>query len=320
MLKHINNRIIRQFSTSSDRSKYKEIEIPVPWGKVAGKEWGETEGHPWLGLHGWLDNAGSLDLIAKDWPAGHKLIAIDFPGHGLSSQLPYGSMYHYLEASLLIERIRKYYKWDKFSLIGHSMGGGHGVCYSGLFPDKVEHLIMIDLVRPVCRPADLAVKRSREAIEQQLSVEDRFQNNLHGKVYGSWDEAFNRLKEGAFAENSEEAYQILSERGIQKFGEEEAWVFSRDMRHRVTSLYGIHPQYFAQIAANISVHHLLIKATESPNYEPDDVIEEVMNIYKKNEKFVYREVEGNHHLHLNTPERVLPVILQFIQQCNTDSS
>jgi hypothetical protein len=32
------------------------------------------------GLHGWLDNAGSLDLIAKDWPEGHQIVAIDFPG------------------------------------------------------------------------------------------------------------------------------------------------------------------------------------------------------------------------------------------------
>jgi hypothetical protein len=28
----------------------------------------------------------------------------------------------------------------------------------------------------------------------------------------------------------------------------------------------------------------------------------------------YREVEGNHHLHLNTPEVVLPLIKDFIQE------
>ena len=32
----------------------------------------------------------------------------------------------------------------------------------------------------------------------------------------------------------------------------------------------------------------------------------------------YRELEGNHHLHINTPEVILPVIRDFIQgQCST---
>jgi hypothetical protein len=30
--------------------------------------------------------------------------------------------------------------------------------------------------------------------------------------------------------------------------------------------------------------------------------------------YFYREVEGNHHLHLNTPEVVLPLIKDFIQE------
>ena len=37
------------------------------------------------------------------------------------------------------------------------------------------------------------------------------------------------------------------------------WTFSRDMRQRVTSLYGTHPEYYAAIAANITANHLLIK-------------------------------------------------------------
>jgi hypothetical protein len=27
-----------------------------------GKEWGDPQGFPWLGIHGWLDNAGKLSL------------------------------------------------------------------------------------------------------------------------------------------------------------------------------------------------------------------------------------------------------------------
>eukprot|EP00088_Acartia_fossae_P054686 TRINITY_DN6302_c0_g1_i7.p1 TRINITY_DN6302_c0_g1~~TRINITY_DN6302_c0_g1_i7.p1 ORF type:complete len:325 (-),score=56.57 TRINITY_DN6302_c0_g1_i7:456-1430(-) len=320
MLRNVSRNIVRSFSTMSDRSNFREIEIPVPWGKIAGKSWGDENGKPWLGLHGWLDNSGSLDLLAKDWPEGHHLVAIDFPGHGFSSHLPDGAMYHYLESSVTIERIRRHFNWDKLSLIGHSMGGGLSACYTGLFPEKVDTLIMIDLVKPVCRPVEKLVSKTRECVEQQLGIEERFRDNLHGKVYKSWEEAFQRLKDGAFTpDNSQEAIQIIAERGIQKTSDGQGWTFSRDMRHRVTSLYGFHEEYFAQLANNISSNHLLIKASESPHYESDETIEKILDVYRNNPKFQYSVVEGNHHLHLNNPERVMPVIVDFLKTSSEET-
>merc|ERR1712107_957574 len=125
------NRAVKAFkpkrgltTMSTGRENFREIEIPVPWGKIAAKDWGDENGKPWLGIHGWLDNAGSFDLLAKECPKGHRLISIDYPGHGLSSHIPAGSSYHYLEGSTYIMRIVKHFGWDKFNLIGHSMGGG----------------------------------------------------------------------------------------------------------------------------------------------------------------------------------------------------
>ena len=56
----------------------------------------------WVALHGWLDNAGSFDgvapLVVSACPS-QSLICLDYPGHGLSSHLPPGQAYHYLEAN-----------------------------------------------------------------------------------------------------------------------------------------------------------------------------------------------------------------------------
>jgi hypothetical protein len=46
----------------------------------------------------------------------------------------------------------------------------------------VENLIMIDLVRPVCRPPDDMVEKARESIDQLMGIETRFKDDLHGKV------------------------------------------------------------------------------------------------------------------------------------------
>ncbi|XP_052863919.1 probable serine hydrolase [Anopheles cruzii] len=56
-----------------------EVEIPVPWGIVAGKWWGSRLKQPVLAIHGWQDNAGSFDRLCPLLPAEISILAIDLP-------------------------------------------------------------------------------------------------------------------------------------------------------------------------------------------------------------------------------------------------
>ncbi|CAG7817538.1 unnamed protein product [Allacma fusca] len=69
---------------------FTEIAIQVPWGHVSGKTWGDVNGIPVLGLHGWTDNAGTFDRLAPLLPKSLYFVAIDLPGHGRSSHHPEG--------------------------------------------------------------------------------------------------------------------------------------------------------------------------------------------------------------------------------------
>ncbi|OCT85358.1 hypothetical protein XELAEV_18023524mg [Xenopus laevis] len=71
----------------------KKLRFTIPWGQLAAKAWGPTEGRPVLCLHGWLDNANTFDRPIPLLPNDHHFVALDFSGHGLSSHMPEGVRY-----------------------------------------------------------------------------------------------------------------------------------------------------------------------------------------------------------------------------------
>ena len=83
----------------------KEVTFPVPWGVIAGKQWTSVgdacaASVQWVALHGYLDSAASFDQLAPlltSASPGHAVLALDYPGHGRSSPLAPGQMYHLLE-------------------------------------------------------------------------------------------------------------------------------------------------------------------------------------------------------------------------------
>ena len=60
-------------------------------------------------------------------------------------------------------------------------------------------------------------------------------------------------------------------------------------------------------------HHYYIQASDSHSYEDPAVLQNFLEIYRSNPSFEMVTVKGSHHLHLNTPERVLPPLLNFIK-------
>lgn len=54
-------------SSQIERS-WEEVTIPVPWGEIAGKWYGDRSQQPVLALHGWQDNAGTFDRLVPLLP------------------------------------------------------------------------------------------------------------------------------------------------------------------------------------------------------------------------------------------------------------
>jgi len=114
--------------------------------EFAAKLWGNSEGEPWLLLHGWLDNASSFDVLApllvQRFPNA-QFLAVDLAGHGYSSHRS-ESVYHHIDYVADAYAITEAMGWKQFNLIGHSLGQSIASILAGTFPDKVKGLVMIE--------------------------------------------------------------------------------------------------------------------------------------------------------------------------------
>ena len=140
------------------------VTIPVPWGSIAGVQWTVGEGPytDWVAVHGLMDNAGTFNKIIPGLPDGIRVTCIDLPGHGLSSKISAGSLYHLLDHVVTLQRVKDYLEMEKCVLLGHSMGGWICGLYAAIMPEQVQGLISIDGIKPISRYSDGMVPRIRE--------------------------------------------------------------------------------------------------------------------------------------------------------------
>ena len=67
-------------------------------------------------------------------------------------------------------------------------------------------------------------------------------------------------------------------------------------------------------AARIKCAYLNIRAIPGMKFDFPEYYEKILDQIKLGaKKFEYHKVEGTHHVHLNNPERIAPIINNFIR-------
>lgn len=104
----------------------------MPWGDVKAQIFGDQSNRnstPILCIHGHLDNSNSFKPLAEYLCKSNEyhMIAIDLPGHGLSSPIPNGVFYTPKLFLTVLRRIILHLHLKNFLFLGHSYGCG--LCY-----------------------------------------------------------------------------------------------------------------------------------------------------------------------------------------------
>lgn len=269
-----------------------------------------------LAIHGWQDNCGTFDRLIPLLPEGLSVLAIDLPGHGKSSHYPKGMQYFlFWDGIALIRRIVKYHKWTKLVLLGHSLGGALSFLYASCFNDENDtaKFISIDIAGPTVRDHVKLASQTGDSIDKALMYEKLPITKMPCYNYEDMIE----LVLHAYAGSVDlESVKILMKRGMAPAPahlNKEGYHFSRDLRLKVSMMGMFNEEQVLIYAKQIRCEMLNIRGVPGMNFGDPNVYPKVIEAVRENAKrVVYEEVEGTHHLHLVTPERISEAVTDFL--------
>ncbi|MFT3897412.1 MAG: alpha/beta hydrolase [Thermomonas sp.] len=276
----------------------REFDIDIPLGRIAAVRFGEEGATPVLALHGWLDNAASFVPLARELD-GLDLVAVDLPGHGRSAHLAVGADYSFYGTVNVALDIADALGWERFALLGHSMGAGIGSLVAAACPQRIARLLAIEALGALAEVPERTAIRMREAVAASRALSSK---SL--RVFPALEPAIRaRMQANAL---SEPVARLLVERGTRRV--EGGFVWSSDPRLTLPSFTRLTEAQVLDLVAGIECPVRLIHADPAQPYLPDPVRRAHAAALRDGELVVMR---GGHHLHMEQPAEVAAAIGGF---------
>lgn len=296
-----------------DQTVAKELTLQLDGLTLAAKAWGCPGGRPVLGLHGWLDNAGTFDALAPHLvEAGLYFVALDLPGHGRSEHRASDASYHFVDAVATAAHAIDELGWARCALVGHSMGAGISSLLAGTLPERFDAVVLLEGLGPLSEPTESSPKRLRDAIADERRRMERARNSKRRKrLFAHRDEAIERLMDVQGVRRA--SAERLCQRGLCERDGGLEW--SADPRLRRPSRLRLSEAHVHAFLDRIQAPTLLVRALDGWAFDRP-----TMGARRERVRaLTYVEVEGGHHVHLDAPERVRDAVLTHFAKTGDDT-
>ena len=280
-----------------------EFHVDIPMGRIAGLRNEGGKGPRVLALHGWLDNAASFIPLAQH-VHGIDLVAIDQPGHGRSAHLPPGTDYSFVGAINAILDVADALGWERFALLGHSMGAGIGSLIAAACPERIERLVAIEALGALAEAPERTVARMREAVAAHRAITSK-----RLRVFPDIDTAVRARLQASRVPGSgldESLVRLLVERGLAEV--EGGFTWSSDPRLTLPTMTRMTEAQVENLVSRIDCPTKVIFANPAQPYLPDDVRRRRVDLLPHGELVL---LPGGHHLHMDQPAEVAAAIGRF---------
>ncbi|MCD0258206.1 alpha/beta hydrolase [Xanthomonas melonis] len=270
-------------------------------GRVTGLRSAERGRRRVLALHGWLDNAASfLPLSAHLQAPDLDLVLLDLPGHGHSAWLPVGAEYTLSSAIHNLLQVADALGWDRFTLLGHSLGGGVASLMAAAAPERIEALVVIEALGALAEPAENTAERLRDSVRSTRGLPQR-----PLRVFGTM-EAPIRARMMA-NQLTEPAARLLVERGLRAVDGGYSWC--TDPRLTLPTAVRMTEAQIDALLTSIVCPTQAIFATPAQPYFSDTLRDHRVALVPDARLAL---LPGTHHVHMETPQPVAAVIDAFL--------
>lgn len=264
---------------------FEEVRLHLPHIELAAQIHGPEEGIPVIALHGWLDNCASFARLAPKLP-GLRIVALDLAGHGHSDHRPLGAGYALWDYVHDVLLVAEQFGWQRFSLLGHSMGAIVSLLLAATFPERVLRLALIDGLVPPTSEADTAVATLADSLRGQLALPAK-----RKPVYPSLERAA-QVRQRGVGLVSPEAAELLAQRGLMPVPGGYTW--RTDSRLTLTSPLRLTREHVRAFVMALSCPARLILAEQGLLVHRDGLQELLAQT-----AISFDQLPGGHHLHLD---------------------
>jgi pimeloyl-ACP methyl ester carboxylesterase len=234
---------------------------------------------------------------------GLDVVAIDQPGHGRSAHLPPGADYSFALAMHSALDVADALGWERFALLGHSMGAGIASLLAAACPQRIERLLAIEALGALPETAENTVPRLRNAVAAARA--------LPGKRLRSFDSlepAIRARMNGTVVRVGEAAARLLVERGVRRA--RDGWEWSSDPRLTLPTMVRMTEEQVRALIAGIECPTRVIYADPPQPYLPEPRRSAHVALLPRGELVV---LPGSHHLHMERPAEVAAAIGDFLR-------
>ena len=257
----------------------------LPGLALAAQEWGTSGGLPILAAHGWLDNAGSFDLLAPALAGAH-VVALDLAGHGLSDSRSADASYNIWQDVGDFLEVAEQLGWQRFNLLGHSRGAGIATLFAATFPERVDKLVLIEGGVPMIG----AAADAPEALARAL-LDRRTLRTKTGRVFADREAAIDERVQG-FSKVNRDAAEVLARRSLRALPGGFQW--HADQRLKGGSELKLTADHVRAFVGRVRSPVLMVLADDGP-FGRLALYAEMIPLFADIE--VVR-LPGGHHLHL----------------------
>ncbi|WP_372822383.1 alpha/beta fold hydrolase [Pseudomonas parafulva] len=263
-------------------AQVEEIRLSLGHIELAAHLFGPADGLPVIALHGWLDNANSFAHLAPRLK-GLRIVALDLAGHGYSQHRPAGASYNLADYAHDVLRVAEQLGWERFGLLGHSLGAIISVQLAGALPERISHLALIDGVIPPTVAEQNAAERLGMALQAQLRLDGKRKS-----VYPTQEAGVQARMKGMVAV-SREAAELLAQRGLMPVPGGFSW--RSDSRLTLPSPVRLNEAQAMAFVHRVSCPTCLVIAEDGMLARHTSLLEQL--------PFEQVALPGGHHLHLN---------------------